>query len=187
MCYNWRWSVATNHSHSSRNSAPVVVIDGSSILLTPFRHSVVPPPMSAHKLTLPSPVNAVSFAPPPLSNNFLCLLSNGQLAIFGHKEQEDDVNSLSTEMKKMDREGMSGGVVNPKASNGFRQVTRCPTLIGLTTAAVSEPFHAHSVRQVTWWKPDKFLAVGQKMGCDMVLEFTLSVDGEKSEVSVSNW
>ena len=180
MCYNWRWSVATDHSHSSQNSAPVAVIDGSSVLITPFRHSVVPPPMSAYKLTLPSPVNSVSFAPPPLSNNFLCLLSSGQLALFGHKEREDDgVNSLSTKVQKMER-----GVV--KDAQGFRQVTECPSLTGVTAAAISEPFHTHSVRQVTWWKPDKFLAIGQEAGRDVVMEFRLLVDKE-SKVFVSNW
>ena len=84
LCYNWRWSIAKSHSCSRLNSACVAVIDGSKLLLTPFRHTVVPPPMAAHTVQLPSPVNQVAFGPPPRCDDFLVLLASGQVGVFSY-------------------------------------------------------------------------------------------------------
>ena len=54
----------------------------AKLLLTPMRHMVVPPPMSAHAVELPSPASCVSFAPPPNCSDMAVLLSNGSVAVF---------------------------------------------------------------------------------------------------------
>lgn len=116
MCYNWRWGVAESKTHSRDNMASVVVIDGgmslllaiitgavsesvcpvARLLLTPFRYTVVPPPMCAHEVLLPSPVLQVTFAPPPRCNDFVALLASGQLAVFsGPKVKEVQGDSPS--------------------------------------------------------------------------------------------
>ena len=143
--------MTTSHTHSHLNSAPVAVIDGCNILLTLFRHSVVPPPMATHTLTLPTPVTSVSFAPPPLYDRFLALLADGQLAVFGCKDRDEE-KDIS------------------KDSHGFRQLAECPKLMGVVSLNV------HCVRCVTWWKPDKLLVISNKDGKEVLVELILSLD-----------
>lgn len=89
---------------SPDNLCDVIVIDGSKeclypesqapinplfafsdhLLLTPLRHTVTPPPMSTHTLTLPSPALLVTHAPPPYSNDFLVKMTNGEIMIFSY-------------------------------------------------------------------------------------------------------
>ena len=52
------------------------------LLLTPMKHMVVPPPMSALTIDLPSPASIVSFGPSPMCNDMAVLLSNGSVAIY---------------------------------------------------------------------------------------------------------
>jgi elongator complex protein 1 len=59
----------------------VAVIDGDQLLLTSFRHVVVPPPMSSAKLSFPSPVSMVAFAPPPNVNDLIVMMADGQMAV----------------------------------------------------------------------------------------------------------
>lgn len=54
----------------------------AKLLLTPMKHMVVPPPMSAHTIELPSTALIVSFGPVPRCNDMAVLLSNGCLAIY---------------------------------------------------------------------------------------------------------
>ena len=54
----------------------------AKLLLTPMKHMVVPPPMSALTIDLPSPASIVSFGPPPMCNDMAVLLSNGSVAIY---------------------------------------------------------------------------------------------------------
>ena len=50
---------------------------------------VVPPPMAAHELSLPSPALLVSFAPSPRCNDFIVLLSDGRVAVFKYETVGD--------------------------------------------------------------------------------------------------
>ena len=154
-CYNWRWCVDTSHTHSSQNSAPVAVIDGACILLTSFRVSVIPPPMASHKISMATPVTSVSFAPPPLSSHFVALLADGSIAVFGCN---------------------NSAAVSNDTPLGFQQLNEAPTLVGVATIDVE------CVRCVTWWKPDKLLAVGRKEGQEVIVECALTLG---SEVKVS--
>lgn len=141
--------------------------------------------MSSHTLTLPTPVNAVTFAPLPSTNDLLCLLSNGQLAIFGFEEQEEIAKDPLIETPKTVTKGTVHGVdvVNSQTDScGFRLVSKCPTLVG---AMSNTDFQ--SARHVTWWRRDRLLAVGQEAGRDVLTEFMLSVDKMESNVSVSKW
>ena len=112
MCYHWRWSVAKSHSCSPLNSSSVAVIDGSKVLLTPFHHAVVPPPMSSFTVQLPSPVNQVAFSPPLKCSDFLVLLASGEVAVFSY--------DLATSLE-------GGGSLQ-----GFRVLPQPPKLVGTT-------------------------------------------------------
>ena len=123
MCYQWRWSVAKSYSCSNLNSACVAVIDGPQLLLTPFRHTVVPPPMAAHTVTLPSAINQVAFGPPPRCNDFMALLATGQVAMFSY-----DVVVEGDETERRD-------------SQGFREMLQPPDLVGLSRYTVYTHYH----------------------------------------------
>ena len=123
LCYNWRWSIAESKSHSSINSASVAVIDGATILVTPFRHVVVPPPMAAHTLKLSAPVNQLVFSPPPKCNDIVALLATGQLALFSYERSA--LNGVTSDATS--EEGLK-----KKDTQGFRQITRAPELIGIS-------------------------------------------------------
>lgn len=61
------------------------VIDGTNVLLTNFRNSVIPPPMSAATLNHSAPINYISFirqpSKPNQSNNFLIVDASNQLSL----------------------------------------------------------------------------------------------------------
>ena len=54
-----------------------------------MKHMVVPPPMSALVIELPSPVSIVSFAPPPRCNDMAVLLSSGSVVIYKSLVEND--------------------------------------------------------------------------------------------------
>ena len=60
----------------------ISLLFAAKLLLTPMKHMVVPPPMSALTIDLPSPASIVSFGPPPMCNDMAVLLSNGSVAIY---------------------------------------------------------------------------------------------------------
>ncbi|KAF8260574.1 IKI3 family-domain-containing protein [Lactarius quietus] len=56
ISHSYRWETCAATARAPNDTGTVAVVDGSSILLTPFRMQNVPPPMSSHKVTLnPSP------------------------------------------------------------------------------------------------------------------------------------
>jgi elongator complex protein 1 len=55
--YTFAWEYTVSQGNSPANPTFATMIDGEQILLTPFRHLVTPPPMSATSLTLPSSTN----------------------------------------------------------------------------------------------------------------------------------
>ncbi|KAK4306410.1 hypothetical protein Pmani_021766 [Petrolisthes manimaculis] len=61
--YNW---VSTEHvslGSGHNNLSCVAVVDGRKICITPFRQTLIPPPMSAYEITFPEPVRSLMFAP----------------------------------------------------------------------------------------------------------------------------
>ncbi|KAJ3055398.1 hypothetical protein HK097_010674, partial [Rhizophlyctis rosea] len=69
-------------SLDSRNPATVAVADGANVLLTPFKHLNVPPPMSALKASLPSPVSHVTFSPDAPGDDFVVMQCDSTVQIF---------------------------------------------------------------------------------------------------------
>ncbi|KAG7091295.1 hypothetical protein E1B28_010341 [Marasmius oreades] len=58
--YGWETSAST--SAPPNDSALVGVVDGTTLLLTPFRTQNVPPPMASHQLSLSSPASSLPFS-----------------------------------------------------------------------------------------------------------------------------
>ncbi|XP_076056074.1 elongator complex protein 1 [Oratosquilla oratoria] len=61
--YRWVSTVARSKGLDLTALAQVAVIDGKTVKLTPFRQSIIPPPMSAYEVTLPSEVQSIMYAP----------------------------------------------------------------------------------------------------------------------------
>ncbi|KAJ6488261.1 pol II transcription elongation factor [Mycena vitilis] len=79
------WEIYASSTRPPDDSGTVAVLDGSKILLTPFRSQNVPPPMSSHQLTLSS---APSLAPPvhaalsPSTDTLALLWESGYLELW---------------------------------------------------------------------------------------------------------
>ncbi|XP_022162611.1 elongator complex protein 1 [Myzus persicae] len=73
----------------------VAVIDNSSVLLTPFKQVIIPPPMFDVKLNLDSPVDSVLYMPHNQSKNGndVCIVTSDQTVHFYHYTEESYVKS----------------------------------------------------------------------------------------------
>lgn len=113
VTYDWSWSTDRSPGTDATDNASVAVIDGGEgahtggrgqscgcnvggfmflisvslsdkVLVTTFRQSVVPPPMSSFELQVNSPVNQVTFlCQPQRTNQLAALTSDGRVALYG--------------------------------------------------------------------------------------------------------
>lgn len=83
--FNWIWNIDHSSGNCDKDDSIVAVIDGNKILLTGFRQTVVPPPMSALEIKLDMFVNSVNFAPKTSDldpNTFFVCTSNNKLLFY---------------------------------------------------------------------------------------------------------
>lgn len=134
----WHWA-----THSSSNGL-VAVIDGSRLLMTPFRQLVVPPPMSAYYLQLPAPVNLVSFCCHGNTDDVLVLLDDGRVAVYRFKD-------IDTKEESVKLDGAGG--------NNFQTCCKTPTLEGIyrITGLSQTSQLSKLVHQVIWYSPELVL------------------------------
>ncbi|KAF9422466.1 hypothetical protein HW555_001864 [Spodoptera exigua] len=91
--YTWIWNVDHSRGFGPDDDAIVAVIDGSKLLLTGFRQTVVPPPMSAVEIKLDANVNSVHFAPKaekngdPNPNCFFAYTADNRLVFYKQTEK----------------------------------------------------------------------------------------------------
>ncbi|KZV69787.1 IkappaB kinase complex, IKAP component [Peniophora sp. CONT] len=79
---NLAWETVRSRTKVPHDTGTVAVLDGSDVLLTPFRTSNIPPPMSAHRLSLPhrAPPAHLSLS---LSSDLLGLLwDDGKVLVY---------------------------------------------------------------------------------------------------------
>ncbi|RUS18247.1 IKI3 family-domain-containing protein [Endogone sp. FLAS-F59071] len=81
--YDYCWDTFISSFISEENAAYAAVVDGASVLLTPFRFSNVPPPMSSTSVSVPSGcVVDVAFGPTHGGNDCVALASDGYVSFF---------------------------------------------------------------------------------------------------------
>ncbi|TWW55443.1 Elongator complex protein 1 [Takifugu flavidus] len=139
LTYDWCWTTERSPGLDAADRAGVAVIDGDKVLVTTFRHSVVPPPMCSFELQLASPANQVSFLSKPLRTNQLAVLTcDGQISVY-------------TEDSTEQRDGATGG---------FRRGSR-PLILQKTFSCrpPSLPDQPLALRQLLWLDDDLFLGV----------------------------
>ncbi|XP_030620667.1 elongator complex protein 1 isoform X2 [Chanos chanos] len=137
--YDWGWSTERSPGDDSRDNACVAVIDGDKVLVTTFRQCVVPPPMCAYELQLPSPVNLVTFCSEALKTNELAAFTaDGRIFVFNQGNRDE-----------------TKPVAGP---TGFKMISETPTLQKTYRVEVNgeEPLF---LRLLLWLKESLFLAV----------------------------
>ncbi|CAH0381696.1 unnamed protein product [Bemisia tabaci] len=61
IMYDWMFRVDQSDNSCTDSEAFVCVIDGTNLLLTPFKKCVIPPPMCKQTLSIPTFINSMSF------------------------------------------------------------------------------------------------------------------------------
>ncbi|KAG0241352.1 IKI3 family-domain-containing protein [Mortierella sp. GBAus27b] len=76
------WDTYANEMLSPENVGTVAVIDGTNLMITPFRVMNVPPPMAAFTLTIPYAAQHVSFSTSHHGDDMAVLLADQRVAFF---------------------------------------------------------------------------------------------------------
>ncbi|XP_073082608.1 elongator complex protein 1 [Manis javanica] len=181
LCYDWHWTTHRSSGDSSSDMANVAVIDGSRVLVTVFRQSVVPPPMCTYRLLLPHPVNQVAFSAHPEKSNDLAVLdASNQISVYkcGDSLHVDPTVKL----------GAVGG-------NGFKVSLRTPHLekrykIQFENSEDQE-VNPLKLSLLTWIQEDVFVAVSHSRSSPQSVIHCLTAappetDGEQGRLSVSS-
>ncbi|KAL0073450.1 IKI3 family-domain-containing protein [Phycomyces blakesleeanus] len=79
--FNYTWDVLCSTSVSEENSSYVAIVDGATVLLTPFAYQNVPPPMSSLKVPTKGNVLGVTFGPEPTGTK-MAVLTTERIQIF---------------------------------------------------------------------------------------------------------
>ncbi|XP_067839650.1 elongator complex protein 1 [Heptranchias perlo] len=174
LSYNWHWTTDRSTGEDSNDFANVAVIDGDKVLVTPFRQTVVPPPMCAYQLQLPCAVNQIMFSSDPQrSNDFAVLTTDNRISVY---QAGDGVNQDST--VKIDAVGVSGSkmrIATPKLVKTYR------IKFEEEKGESSKPM---KLRMITWVKENTFLALSQgprtsqSVVCQLVTSSEESQEGE---------
>ncbi|XP_051907945.1 elongator complex protein 1 [Hippocampus zosterae] len=139
LAYDWGWTTERSPGTDASDHANVAVIDGDKILVTTFRHSIVPPPMCSFELQLSSPVNQVTFlCQPQRTNQLAALTANGNITIY---DQD------------------SGGEPD-KVPNEFRTMIR-PLVFKRTFSTAIHQEAPLFLRHLLWLKDNLFVAVSK--------------------------
>ncbi|XP_068740348.1 elongator complex protein 1-like [Montipora capricornis] len=163
--YSWCWNTVHSEGACEENISTVAVIDGAKILLTPMKHMVVPPPMSAHFVELSSTAVMVSFDPAPSCNNMAVLLSNGTVALF----------------KSLGKNGVK---------EEFKPPGKAPELVGtysLDTADHPSVWRGPLCwRQLIWWRDNTLITVGyDKMTrTDVLCELEIKTEKDNNRIKI---
>jgi len=78
------------------------VVDGTSVLLTPLRQSIVPPPLCAAAVACPAPVVVVALRQCCEDEALACVLSDGRLAVVECVEEDLWEETLEEQLERKD-------------------------------------------------------------------------------------
>ncbi|XP_051018144.1 elongator complex protein 1 [Acomys russatus] len=180
LCCDWHWTTDRNSGNSANDLANVAVIDGKRVLITVFRQTVIPPPMSTYRLVIPHPVNQVMFSA-HLGNDIAVLDASNQISVYkcGDKPNMDPTVKL----------GAVGGT-------GFKVPLRTPHLekrytIQLGNNEEDEEVNPLQLGLLAWVEEDVFLAVSYSHSSPQSVIHRLTVassevDEEQGRLNVSS-
>lgn len=176
LSYNWHWSTDRSEGDDRNDFANVAVINGDKVHVTPFRQTVVPPPMCAYQLQLPCPVNQIIFSSDPQRSNDLAVLTaDDRISIY---QAGDDVKQNSTIVADaVGGSGLTKHMTAPKLVKTFR--------INFEEEK-SDSLKPLKLRFITWVKENRFLGVfqglttSQSVVCQLITTLDENQEGELS-------
>ena len=151
-----RIKFAWNYNVSSQGTMGVV--DGASILVTPMRHCIMPPPLCALEVVCKAPVIAISFRIIETCEAIAALLLDGSIAVVKCDNGDDWESMIPTEERAEDSEDIP---MNPKLS--------APAI---SYGQIGSDF---SHRHICWVDDTHVAVVGQTLqGEDVLVEVELA-------------
>ncbi|XP_041042916.1 elongator complex protein 1 isoform X2 [Carcharodon carcharias] len=177
LSFNWHWTTDRSTGEDSSDLANVAVIDGDKVLVTPFRQTVVPPPMCAYQLQLPCAVNQVIFSSDPQrSNDIAVLTADSQISVYqagdgGNQESAAKIGAIGGSGSKI-------RITTPKLVKTYRIKFE---------EGVTESLNPLKLRMITWVKENTFLALcqgprtSQSVVCQLV---TSSEEFQEEEIRI---
>lgn len=137
----------------------VGVIDGTSVLVTPMRHCMIPPPLCAIEASCPLPVVALSFSMKDSDECIAALLADGSMCVFKCEEQDDWEMMASQDTASPESDTVP---LTPKASPVVTMIRN-----------ESERHYRH----IQWLIGSRLVLVGQtKEGEDVVVQYQVDWD-----------
>ncbi|XP_051043786.1 elongator complex protein 1 [Phodopus roborovskii] len=181
LCCDWHWTTDRSSGNSASDLANVAVIDGSRVLVTVFRQTVIPPPMYTYRLQIPHPVNQVVFSAHLEKSNDLAVLdASNQISVY---KCGDELNIDSTV-----KLGAVGG-------NGFKVPLKTPHLEKRYRIhfgnSEDEEVNPLQLSLLTWIEEDAFLAISHSHSSLQSVIHRLTVapsemDEEQGQLNVSS-
>ncbi|XP_029845104.2 putative elongator complex protein 1 [Ixodes scapularis] len=155
--YTWSHAVHAGPSVTSEGAAVVAVIDADRVLTTPFRTTVVPPPMCCYKVRTGVSVDQVAFGVKRRRDEFFVVLQNGKRILFVLHDGGRFVQPEGeTPNCKVELDG-------PGAGNGFRTTSPIPSCYGPYRIEFGEEFrpahHPFWCHHWTWVSEDQILCI----------------------------
>eukprot|EP00058_Branchiostoma_floridae_P012345 XP_002597833.1 hypothetical protein BRAFLDRAFT_286073 [Branchiostoma floridae] len=150
VMYEWTWVINRSDGRTSEDNSYVAVIDGDKVLMTPFRQVVIPPPMSAYSLQLPTPVSQVLFSPSPGVNDLAAVLTDGTVVFYTLDLKQPVSRDTSV-------------CVNAAGGTGFKPAVRMHVQhrrLGLSCCMLQEKWRcAQTLHHFVWLAEDQLLTV----------------------------
>lgn len=151
VCFSWGYSTSTYGT--------VAVVDGGSLMITPMRQCMIPPPMCAVLISCGKPVISVDFTMIDQNEVIGALLADGRLAIAICTDQ-DDWEAMIQEEQVMD-DGETNGTIMLKPN--------------FTMPCVNRGFQVQ-YRHFAWLGHSSIVLVGQSSeGTDSIFEYSIDI------------
>ena len=141
---NYIWECDVTSELSSENQCLITVIDGKSLLCTPMRRLVPPPPMAASTCFLTSPANQIIYSSEKGSHDFLVKYSSNEIAWFSTPELPELIPAIR-------KRGQKGLV-------GVGEVPIFDTPPCFNIAFKSNDINLSDLTQITWIDSQSLLA-----------------------------
>ncbi|XP_039257546.2 elongator complex protein 1-like [Styela clava] len=175
LCDEKEVVVNGHHDNGVKNEETfVAVVDGKSILMTPFQHMCVPPPMSAYKLMLPNSANSVAFSPlKDISSDISVFMKNGEVAMFTMENIGSDAENLQDRLSvKLDAAGGNGFIHCIK--------THVPKSLLKIETEIDDAVDTSALHHWIWLNESKMFAVSPGMlpGIDLAVLFEIDFESK---------
>lgn len=122
--YTWTWATHCSQGMTACDPAAVCVIDGAILKVTPMRNMVVPPPMSAYQLPLPSAAAQVvsPASPPDATSDIGVLTHDNQFLLFSHSAEAGKTGKTVATLDAAGGQGFSPQCSTPVLQATYRLV-----------------------------------------------------------------